>query len=74
MTLGIISMRNEDGTQWLENVEGKFYWTDHFQDATPVPEMVMDVIKSQTEEINKNDCPDNGFFGVYKLEFSEVKK
>lgn len=73
MTLGIISMRNEDGTQWLENVEGTFQWTDERRYATPFPEFVKDAIIADAPERNKNDCPDNGFFGVYSVAWRACK-
>lgn len=70
--LGIVSMRNEDGTQYLVNVEGNFCWTPDRREATPVPREVAISIESTQVESRRNDCPDNGFLGIYNLKFREI--
>jgi hypothetical protein len=73
MAFGRVSMRNEDGTQWAEFVEGNIYWGDCKRDAGKISETVFDLIKLGEEDSKKNDCPDNGFFGIYNLTFHPIK-
>ena len=67
---GYVSMRNEDGTQWY--VPQKDSWSESKRDARPVSEYVFNIMESRVEATRKRDCPDNGFFGIYRLCFHKV--
>ena len=60
--LGFISIRNEDGTQWRdENGFGDWRF------RRPCTIELFRELESRVEESKKNDCPDNGFFGLWNL-------
>ena len=70
---GIVSMRNEDGTQYAVLVEGVLCWGDR-SEATLISHQVFDIMVEKQESTRTNDCPDNGFFGIYNLKFTPKKK
>ena len=74
MSTGYVSMRNEDGTQFLELAMGQCSWSDNFGDRAIVSKDIFDSINSGVADSRVNDCPDNGFFGIYNLTFHEVSK
>ena len=67
--LGYISMRNEDGTQWYTVVYAMNCWGDSRAERRPFTHATFLELQGQVEESKKNDCPDNGFFGIYNLTF-----
>ena len=73
MTQGYVTMRNEDGTQFLEVFQGQLNWSEDSQDRSLISKEVFDILEAGVEDTRKNDCPDNGFFGIYNLKFKEVK-
>lgn len=69
---GYVSMRNEDGTQWyVPEVDS---WSESKRDARPVSEQVFAIMESRVDSTRDRDCPDNGFFGVYRLAFHPIKE
>ena len=69
MTKGFVTMRNEDGTHYAAIEFGVVQWVGSKRDATPISRQVFDIMVDAQEDTRKRDCPDNGFFGVYKLTF-----
>jgi hypothetical protein len=69
MTKGFVTMRNEDGTQYAAIEFGGIQWVDRKRDATLIAREVFDLMVEAQENTRKRDCPDNGFFGVYNLNF-----
>lgn len=61
---GFISMRNEDGTSWL----GQYGWGP-FEGRTAQTQAKFNELQSGAAATRKNDCPDNGFYGLYNLQF-----
>lgn len=70
MAKGYISMRNQDGTQWALLVDGVLCWGD-YDERQAFPKEIFDQIEAGVEASRANDCPDNGFFGIYNLKFKE---
>jgi len=63
--LGFITIRNEDGTQWWSAPNS---WGPRcFRRAAPLSEY--EHLEARVEETTKNNCPDNGFFGLMNLAF-----
>lgn len=71
---GYVTMRNQDGTQWASIRFGNIQWEESKRHATPIHKSVFDVMEANVENTRKNDCPDNGFYGVYNLVFHPLKK
>jgi len=69
MAKGFVTMRNEDGTQYATIAFGSIQWVDRKNDATPISRQVFDIMEENQANTRKNDCPDNGFFGVYNVKF-----
>jgi hypothetical protein len=69
MTKGFVTMRNEDGTQYAAIEFGGIQWVERKRDATLIAREVFDLMVEAQENTRKRDCPDNGFFGVYNLNF-----
>lgn len=68
MTQGLISIRNEDGTQWYV---GEGMWSPQKFEATPFPQNVYRDLQTQVEASTRNNSPDNGFFGLMNLTWHE---
>lgn len=66
MTLGFISQRNEDGTQWLG---ADNQWGDYKYRRAHPPKVFAD-LDAKKMASRRNDCPDNGFFGIYNLRWT----
>lgn len=64
-TLGYISQRNEDGTSWMFGVG--MWGSYRMRKAFPFD--TFKEVQGTVAESRKNDCPDNGFFGIYNLTF-----
>jgi hypothetical protein len=74
MAKGYVTIRNEDGTQWLEILgrsSGKLFWSWGFSKsrAKTISRNDFDLLKHRQAESVKA----NGYLGMYKLEFHEVK-
>jgi hypothetical protein len=69
MTKGFVTMRNEDGTQYAAIEFGGIQWVERKRDATLIAREIFDLMVAAQENTRKRDCPDNGFFGVYNLNF-----
>jgi hypothetical protein len=69
---GSITMRNEDGSHWLEHSLEGDHWNDEPDPDGPVyhPRSTYNRIKAGIPRTNARDCPDNGMFGVYALKFT----
>jgi hypothetical protein len=74
MTTGYVSMRNEDGTQYLELVYGQLNWSEDFADRSVISKEVYDLVEAGVAASVVGDCPDNGFFGIYNLKFHQKGK
>ena len=61
-------MRNEDGMSWL--MDGGKCWSDIY-DAGQFSMEQFQEITDNVAESRRNDCPDNGFFGIYNLTYHE---
>ena len=72
MTKGFVTMRNEDGTQYVAIDFGGIQWVESKRDATLISREVFALMQEAVEDTRKRDCPDNGFFGVYQLSFHPV--
>lgn len=70
-TLGMISMRNEDGIQWL--MEGGNSWVGDVHDGATFTMEQFQAKADTVAESRARDCPDNGFFGIYDLTYHEGK-
>lgn len=68
--IGFISKRNEDGTSWLTLVEGTECWGPR-RGRRAFPISKFRELEGQVESSKKNDCPDNGFFGLWNLTWHE---
>jgi len=68
MTQGLISIRNEDGTQWYV---GEGMWSPQKFEATPFPQNVYLDLQTKVEASTRNNSPDNGFFGLMNLTWHE---
>ena len=68
MRVGLISIRNEDGTQWRTK-DGA--WSPRRVDAHRFAWEVFEGLRGTVEESKRNDCPDNGFFGLWNLTFHQ---
>lgn len=71
---GKVSMRNQDGTQWAIVESGQIGWSEDYRDASKISKEVFAIIESTVEDSKKNDCPDNGFFGIYNLSWQPLEK
>ncbi len=69
MKQGIISIRNEDGTQWLCLDE---QWSGVKSAAWPFNYSHFIKLQGEAPTSTKNNSPDNGFFGLMNLRFHEL--
>ena len=69
MEVGYVTMRNEDGTQYAAIMFGNIQWVESKRDATKISREVFTIMQASEADTRKRDCPDNGFFGVYNLQF-----
>lgn len=69
MKQGIISIRNEDGTQWM-CLDG--LWSGVKSAAWPFNYSHFERLKEAAPASTKNNSPDNGFFGLMNLRFHEL--
>lgn len=69
--MGLISIRNEDGTQWLIDSQGVECWTQDKTEAGSFPFSKFVELSDKVATSMQNDCPDNGFFGYWNLTFHE---
>lgn len=60
--IGFISIRNEDGTQWRDE---HGFGDRRFR--RPCTIELFRELESRVEQSKKNDCPDNGYFGLWNL-------
>lgn len=67
--VGYVTMRNEDGTQYAAVKFGNIQWVESKREASKISREVFAVMEAAQEDTRKRDCPDNGFFGVYNLQF-----
>ena len=74
MQLGYVTMRNEDGTQYATVEYGNIQWVETKGEAKPISRAVFDIMEAEQASTRKNDCGDNGFFGVYQLRFHPCEK
>ena len=74
MTMGYVTMRNENGAQYLELFEGNLHWSDDHEDSSLVSEEVYNQVEAGVAASVVGDCPDNGFYGIYNLKFHEARK
>jgi len=72
MAKGFVTMRNEDGTQYATIEFGSIQWVHTKREATLISRQVFDIMEANQANTRKNDCPDNGFFGIYSLKFHAV--
>lgn len=71
--LGYVSIRNEDGTQWLCDICGIECWTPDYSERCAVSVATFERLQSEVEASKRNDCPDNGFFGMWNLTWHDAK-
>ena len=69
MAKGYVTMRNEDGTQYAAIACGGIQWVERKRDASLISSQVFAIMEASQKDTRTNDCPDNGFFGVYQLQF-----
>ena len=69
---GYISIHNEDGTQWLEFAGDGFRSWSSRQDRQEFSYEIFEQLETEVESSKKNDCPDNGFFGLWNLKWHPV--
>lgn len=69
MAKGFVTMRNEDGTQYAAIAHGGIQWVERKRDASLISSQVFALMEAGQEDTRKRDCGDNGFFGVYQLQF-----
>lgn len=67
-TLGLATMRNEDGTHWWDGSG----WTTSRRHARALTEDRFRELRAQAVASRANDCPDNGFFGAYNVRFTPL--
>jgi hypothetical protein len=70
--VGYVTMRNEDGTQYAAIKFGNIQWVGRKRDASKISREVFAAMEAAQDATRKNDCPDNGFFGVYNLAFHPI--
>lgn len=70
MRFGFISIRNEDGTQWLSS---HHMWSP-FAYRRAFTFELFEQLEREAPESKKNDCPDNGFFGMWNLTFHDCSE
>lgn len=71
MEMGIVSMRNEDGTQWYM---GDGAWSPARREAVSMTrvDFEREFTEKALRDSRRNDCPDNGFMGIYELSFRPI--
>lgn len=67
---GYVTIRNEDGTQYFSEYQS---WSESYRDRIRVSRQAFDIMALHVEDSKKNDCPDNGFFGLWNLTFHAWK-
>lgn len=66
---GLISIRNEDGTQWLGSAG---MWCTTRRGARPYNKTHFEKLQADATATKRNNSPDNGFFGLMNLRFHEI--
>lgn len=70
-TLGYISMRNQDGTQYFCEDEFGQGWGE-YRFRTQVSYARFLGMEAGAEASRERDNPDNGFYGLYNLKFTPL--
>lgn len=71
MKQGIVSIRNEDGTQWLCLDE---MWSSVRSAAWPFNYSHFLKLQGEAPTSTRENSPDNGFFGLMNLRFHELNE